>query len=568
MEGWRAIVEAIKAEEVELVFGLPTSRSLYSFIADVPEVRPILVRHECSGAFMAMAYARLSGKPGVCYGSPGPGVVNLVPGINEAYYTCTPVVALGAASSIKLEGMGEWHDCSELQAGQISMFKPITKWSVRISHSERLPWAMRRAFSIAANGKPGPVFVEIPSDVGLAKVEMPSYTRAIYPLRFTGDHEKVKAAADLIVKSERPVIVAGGGVVLSGAFQELIEFAELLAIPVLTTASGRGSIPEDHPLALGLVGLYRTKVGKMIYQRSDLLITIGSRNETESSGNWMYFPENARYIQIDIDPFEIGRNWVPDVAIVGDAKLVLRDLISATSAKIKIKNFESMPRVKELVRAKNEFEAEVEAECRTDAIPIKTKRIVRELNKVFGKDTILVNENGCQDLWSYYCPYYKVLNIGDCIPMDHQTCMGFGVAAAIGAKLTKPEKKVVCTTGDGAFQMFMKEMPTAVQYSAPVTWVVLNNFSLGWVKYIQRALNEKYCCVDFESQPNFVKLAEANACYGERVEKPAEIEVALKNALKKNKEGIPAVLDCIIDPWDVAEAFKEFHREVLNIPVK
>jgi acetolactate synthase-1/2/3 large subunit len=427
---------------------------------------------------------------------------------------------------------------------------------------------IRRAFSIAANGKPGPVFVEIPQDVGLSQAEMPSYVRARYPMRVRGDPELIKAAADLVLKAERPVIVAGGGVVLSRAFEELKELAELLAIPVLTTAFGRGSIPEDHPLAVGLVGLYRTKVGKMVYQDSDLLITVGSRNETEASGNWKYFPQGARYIQIDIDPFEIGRNWIPDVAVVGDAKLVLRDLIDILSEKIRRIEFESAPRVQEILKAKIDYEAEIEAECQTDAVPIKTKRIIRELNKVFGRDTILVNENGCQDLWSYYCPYYKVLDVGDCIPMDHQTCMGFGVAAAIGAKLTRPDKKVVCTTGDGAFQMFMKELPTAVQYDAPVTWVVLNNFSLGWVKYVQKALDEKYCCVDFESQPDFVKLAEANACYGERVEKPPEIAAALKNALKKNKEGIPAVLDCIIDPWDVAEAFKEFHREVLNVPVK
>ncbi len=562
MNGYDAVVEAFKAEKVDYLFGLPGHpKILYDQLYDTPDIKPILVRHECSGVLMAMAYARISGKTGVCFGSPGPGIANLVPGFLEAYYACTPLVAPCPSASLEAEGSGAFQECN-----QVGMFKPITKWSVRVPRTERIPWFMRRAFSLANNGKPGPIFIEIPSDVGFAEKEMPKYI-PFKKMLIRGEPQQVSAAITLLLRSEKPVIIVGGGVILSRAYNELRHFAELIGIPVLTTPSGRGSIPEDHPLAIGLVGIYRTKIGKKVQEEADLIITIGSRNEELQSGAFQYFPEKAKYIQIDIDSFEIGRNWIPDVALVGDAKLVLIDLITGLQEKISKKKVEEMRRVAVIIKAKKEYEAEIEEECETEALPIKTKRVIRELNKVFGKDTILCNENGMQDLWSYYFPYYKVLNVGDVFPPAEQTLMGMAVAGSIGAKLAAPHKNVVCTSGDGAFQMYMKEMPTAVQYKAPVTWVVLNNYSLGWVKYIQRAYNERFIATDFEIQPDFLKIAEANKCYGQRIEKPNDIKEGLENALQVNKENIPALLEFIIDPYDAPEGFKEFHREIWHMPV-
>jgi acetolactate synthase-1/2/3 large subunit len=560
LNGWEAVIETLKAEKVKFVFGLPTLH-LMAYLKDTPEIKPIQVRHEASAVFMAMAYARLSGNPGVVYASPGPGVANMTPGILEAYAACTPLIAVCPGVNLETEGKGAFQETD-----QVSLFKPITKWSSRIPLADRISWFMERAFMLAINGKPGPIFLELPSDVAYAKVKEPIRYTPSKRIRVRGDPELIKEAAKLILEAEQPVVVAGGGVVLSRAFQELREFVELLGIPILTTASGRGSIPEDHPLALGLVGLYRTNLGKKIYQESDLLINFGSRFEEFQSGGWKYFPEGAKYIQVDIDSFEINRNWISDVSIIGDVKLVLKDLIQCIHEKIKKRKFEDMPRVKELVKAKKEYEAEIESECMSDAIPIKTKRVIKELNEVFGKNTILVNENGMQDLWSYYCPYYKVLDVLGCIPPAEQTCMGFGVVGAIGAKLTEPSKKVVCTTGDGAFQMYSQDIPTAVQYNAPVTWVILNNFSLGWVKWIQLKVLGKATAVDFITQPDFTKFAEANKCYGERIERPSEIKLALNRALKANEENTPAILDFIIDPEDCHESFKEFHRIVWGIP--
>ncbi len=556
MNTWEAIIHALRAERIEYVFGSPGGDLFYDALYDAPEIKTVLVREESSGPFMAMAHARLTGRPGVCYGSSGPGVANLVPGIMEAQSACLPVIAIASASNLTNAGMGAFQEVD-----QISIMKPVTKWCERITLPERVAWVMRRAFSLAANGRPGPVFIEVPKDIGLLESSGPEYVPSKYPHRSSGDPRDTQEAVDLLVKAKRPLMVAGGGAVNSRAFEEVRQLAELLNIPVMTTPCGRGIIPEDHPLALGLVGLYFSEVGERVYGDADLLMTVGSRNEDFQSGEQQFFPEGAKYIQIDIDPHEIGRNWIPDTAIVGDAKLVLQDMTSLLQNRMKEKSTENIP-LDELLKAKEEYEKKVRAECLTDSVPIKTKRVMRELNEVFGRDTILINENGSQDLWSYSFPYYKVLDVNACVAPGEQTCMGAGVAGAIGAKLAMPEKKVVCVTGDGAFQMFMKELPTAVQHEAPITYVVLNNFSLGWVKFNQKRRGDRFIATDFKIQPDFVKVAEASGCHGERVERPGDIGPALDRALKANGDGKPAVIEFIVDGWDFAPGFKRFYERL------
>ncbi|MEM3070691.1 MAG: thiamine pyrophosphate-binding protein, partial [Candidatus Bathyarchaeia archaeon] len=320
---WDVIVKGLSAEGVKFVFGIPGNpRALYDSLYDHREIRPILVRHECSGAFMAMAYSKLTRQPGVCFGSPGPGVANLVPGVLEAQSSCAPLIILGSSSSLSTEEMGAFQE-----APQMDMLRPITKWAYRLPSAERAAWALRRAFSITSNGKPGPVYLDIPFDVGISQTQQTHYIPSTRPLRVRPEWERVREAAELLLEAERPVIVSGGGAHTSGAHRELLELCELLGIPVLTTPSGRGIIPEDHPLSLGLVGLYRTRVGRRVYQDADLLISLGSRNEEFQTSSWRYYPEEARFIQVDIDPYEIGRNWIPDVPVIGDVKLFLQDLL-------------------------------------------------------------------------------------------------------------------------------------------------------------------------------------------------------------------------------------------------
>ena len=562
-KAWKTVVDSLVREKTRFVFGLVAGPwDFWDYLSET-DIKPILVRHELSSVQMAMAHARLTARPGIVMDSPGPGVANMFAGFLEANTGCIPVIAPVPSSEMTTEGMAQMQETD-----MVPSFKPVSKWAYRVTKQEKVGWAMRRAFSIASGGKPGPVFLEIPMDVGNSEYTGPPYKPVAVP-RFRPDEKSVREAIELLQKSERPVIVAGGGVILSQASGELLQLAESLLIPVLTTASGRGSIPEDHPLAFGLVGIYRTRISKKVYEEADLIITVGSRNEEFETGAWNYIPSRAKLVQIDIDPFEIGRNLVPDVALVGDARLALADLVSHISSALKKDQIRTQ-RIEDLRRAKEEYEAIVSSECRTDAIPIMTKRVVRELNEVFGRDTILANENGSQDLWSYYFPYYKVLNVGGCLGMPEQTCFGMGVVGAIAAKLTRPDMKVVCTTGDAAFQFSIKEVPTAVQYGAGVTWVVLNNFGLGWEEYYQKYWSEsgKIVATKFSAQPDFVKYAEANKCYGERVEKPGEIRSALERALRANLDGQPAIVEFIVGTFDFPEGFHEFHRMAWGKPIR
>src|SRR6185312_10277688 len=286
MNAWQLVVHALEAEGVPFVFGLPGNPThLYDQLYDSNSVRPILVRHETSGSFMAMAHARITGQIGCCFGCPGPGVANLVPGILEAFSGCTPVLALGVRASRKTEGMGAFQETDHL-----GMMRPITKWAVTLERADRIGWTIRRAISIATSGKPGPVYVEIPADIALEPVEMPEYIPSDRSIQPGPDADKIEQLLDLLEQSKRPIMVCGGGSVLSRAFAEVEAIADGLGIPILVTPAGRGIIAENHPLFAGSVGLYRTEYPRSVYQEADLLITVGSRMEEFQSGIWNYFP--------------------------------------------------------------------------------------------------------------------------------------------------------------------------------------------------------------------------------------------------------------------------------------
>lgn len=552
MTGWEAVIQALKAEGIKFLYGLPSSPAdLYDALYDEPSIKAIQVRHEAAGGFMAMAEALTTGNPTVCFASEGPGVTHLAAPLLESLATCAPVIAICPGVDQRKDGKGAFQETD-----QVGLMKPITKWTVRVPYPEKIPWVLHRAFSLATNGQPGPIFIEIPRDVGRAKAEISEYVPAKRYLRTMGEPELIQQAVKLIGKAKRPLIVAGGGARRSGAHDEVKALAELLGAPVMTTPSGRGIIEEDHPLAFGQVGIYRNRLGIEIYGSADLVITVGSRNEEFQTGSWTHLAENAKLVQIDLESFEISRNWVPDVAVMGDAKLILGSILE---------KIEQQPEWAERKHAnsakKRELDQAVAGECLTDLLPIRSKRVVYEINEVFGKNTIMVHENGSQDLWSYYSPYYKVLERNGDIAPGEQTCMGLGVMGAVAVKLARPDKNVVCVTGDGAFQMYNQDVPTAVQYNAPVTWVILNTFSLGWPKRGQTSMGERYIATDFEVQPDFVLLAQAYHCYGERIEKPEEIKAALQRALEANKAGKPAILDVIVDETEVGPGFVVYETE-------
>jgi len=554
-KGRETLVDALKSEGVKFVFGLPGGQSidiLYDALYDETDLKTILVRHEQSAPFMAYAHSRLTGEPGVCHGTVGPGLHNMVAGIAEAWSASIPLIAI--CPQVRSEH--EWKGALQ-EFPQVQMMAPFTKWATRISGPDRINWVIRRAFQIASGGRPGPVFIEIPSEIGEDMVEAEEYVRSVRPLRMRPSGSDLEQACRLILKAQRPVIVAGGGVYLSRAFGELRAFCESLSMPVLTTASGKGAIPEDHPLSAGLIGIYRTKVSKRIWEDADLIVGIGTRFEQLETRSWEWYPDGARLISINIDPTEVGMNWVPDVALVADAKLALQDLLGAIAVKARKGSQGDVPRIRELKRARMEYEAELSS-ASSGEIPIAPLAVMRELRAALRGDAITCHENGSIDIWSY--SHLPILEGGMTVMPGGQTCMGFGVAAAIGAKLTMPDRQVACVTGDGAFQMMTKELATAAQYGAAATWCIMDNRSLGWVKFSQKHFHqERYISADFDVQPDFEMIAKASKCHGERVERPSEIGEALSRALRSNAEGVPAVVDFIIDGAKLPPGFMEYY---------
>lgn len=549
--GWEAVVAALKEEGIKYVFGMPSStQDLYDALYDEPTIEAIQVRHEVAGGFMAMAYSLLTGEPAVCFTSQGPGITNLTSAMLESLATCAPVIAICPGTDGTKDGKGAFQETD-----QMGIMKPITKWAYRVEQAEQIPWAISRAFYLATNGKPGPIYIEIPTNIGRGEYQIPKYVSPPRRLRYAADSKSIKEAIDLLLEAERPLIISGGGARHSRAHKEVRRLSEILGAPIMTTPSGRGIVTEDYPLYFGQVGLYRNEIGIDINQETDLIITIGSRNEEFQTGGWRFLPKNCKLIQIDIDAFEINRNWIPDVPILGDAKLVLKDLINKLDGEPRDKWAE---RAKKYADIKLAFDRKVAKECEMEEDTIKSKRVVYEINQVFGKNTILMNENGSQDLWSYYSPYYKVLDLDGNVAPGEQTCMGLGVMGAVGAKLAFPEKNVVCITGDGAFQMYNQDVPTAVQYDTPITWVILNSFSLEWPKIGQKELGGRYIATDFKAQPDFAQLAQSYGCYGEQVESLSNLRPALKRALDANLSGKSAILDIIIDPSELPKGFLEY----------
>lgn len=559
MTPWRAIVAALAAEGVDRVFGLPGNP--LHLVADLarhaPGIRNVLARHEHSGVAMAYAHARLTGDVAVCYGNPGPGTTNMATALLEATCGSLPVICVTNGTPMGADGKGAFQ---ELDA--VAHLKPVTKWATRLVDPATTPWVMARAFSIARQGRPGAVFIDVPSDIGLKPVAMETYRRAQPRLRFRPDAATVKDAARLLARAKAPIIVCGSGAVSARASGQVRALAEALGAPVFTTPGGRGIVGEGHALSFGQIGLYFTKVGKETYDAADLMLSVGSRLEDFSTGGWQLFPKGAKLIQLDIDPHAIAMNWRPDVALVGDAALALDDLLAVLPA---IDSSARTRRATALAKAKARFLARVEAEGRPGKGPTRTPHVLAALNRVFGRDTILVNENGGADLWSYYWPYYRVLDEGDCVPMAEQTAMGMGVIGAIAAKLARPDKNVVCVTGDSALQMAMMELATAAEQKAGVTWVVLNNQALGWPQYIQVLERLPRVATDFAVSPDFVRLAEAQGCVGILVDRPGRIEPALRSALAANRKGRPVLIDVRIPKHDYLPHFTAYHKELWGL---
>ncbi len=554
---WRAVVEALKAEGVTHVFGLPGNPKHFLYdLMEHSEIHFVLVHDEKSAVACAYAWGRLTGQPGVVFSNPGPGITNLVTGLLEATSGSVPIVAIANGVVQLQEGMGAFQELDTR-----TLMRPVTKWMERISDIRRVPWVMRRAFTAARSGRPGAVYVEIPSDLTDQRAEMAEYQPSAAYGRTRPDPDLVERIVDRLVQARQPVMVCGGGCVISGAAAEVARLADRLAAAVFTTPSGRGIYREDGPNSLGQVGLYFTAAGKAWYDEADVLLVLGSRLEAFSTNSWALYPKDACMIQVDLDPMAIGMNWLPAIGVLGDVSLTLRDIEQELDRRAYRRDDARAARLGDTSRR---FVESCLQDARQHHQPIRTRQVLETVNRVFGHDTILMKENGAADLWCYYWPYYRVLDVGDCVAMGEQTAMSMGAIGAIGAKLARPDKQVVCFVGDGAMQMSIVEMVTAREWNCGITWIVLNNQAFGWVQYNQVLAQRPLVSTGFEIGSDFAAIARAQGCHGITVTEPNDVEAAVLEAQRLNRAGMPVLIDVRIAKHDYSDHFVAIHNDRID----
>jgi acetolactate synthase-1/2/3 large subunit len=553
MTAGQALVEVLKAEGIRCVFGLPGGHviDIYDALYATPEIRHVLVRHEYAAACMAAGYTQLTGEPAVCLVTAGPGATNLLTGIAEASVGSLPVIILAGRGAT-----GTVYRGASQEIATDRMFAPVTKWSVRVDQAGLLVEALRQAFTIARGGKPGPVLIDIPRDLLGQPVALPSYQPAGPPARAAADPLRIKAAADALLGAARPVIVAGGGTVASGAFSELRELAELLTVPVLTSLSGRGSIPDDHPLSAGGLGAHRNPVSARLLADADVVLGLGTRFE-EMETNWRrgFVPgPDACYVQVDVDPAEIGRSVVAQIGVVGDIRQVLGQLLAAVRGRLPglgvpsgpaLDGLPGHPRVHAIGAGISELEKAIDQAAGSDEVPIHPLRVIRAVRSLFPRDTTVAIDVGClaQHIAGAF-PFFRVYEPRSLIVPSSFYGMGFAAAALPAARVVYPGRPAVGFVGDGSFQMVMNVLPTAAEHRLPVTWCVLNDGALGSIWDIQALrFGRRILGTEFSLQPDFAKIADACGCYGRRIEDPAEVDSAIAEAMAANERGQPAVLD-------------------------
>lgn len=530
MTGAQILVECLKEQGVEVIFGYPGGAVLpiYDALYDA-DIRHILTRHEQGAAHAADGYARASGKVGVCLATSGPGATNLVTGIANAYMDSVPMVAFTGQVVSALLGRDSFQE-----ADITGITLPITKHNYLVKDINDLARTVKEAFYIASTGRPGPVLVDIPRDVSGGEteyqdpgpVDLPGYHPVLY-----GDEEQLNKAAAAIMASQRPVIYAGGGVVVAGAHRELRQLAELLLAPVTTTLMGLGGFPGDHPLSLGMLGMHGSKYANYAVCECDLLLAVGARFDDRVTGKISEFAPHATIIHIDVDPAEIGKNVPVHIPIVGDVKNVLRQLLERLQSKL--------PGAwQEKIQAwKKEYPLDYEENGR-----LKPQQVIREIYRVTGGQARITTEVGQHQMWTAH--YYTFTRPRTFISSGGLGTMGYGFPAAIGVQVACPDEVVFDIAGDGSIQMNIQELATAVNHELPVNVAILNNGFLGMVRQWQELFyNRRYSYTELIN-PDFVKLAEAYGAVGLRVTDPADLRPALEQAVQESR---PVMLDFIIE---------------------
>jgi len=518
MNGAQILIECLKREGVEVMFGYPGGQVLPIFdkIYD-SDIKFILVRHEQGAAHAADGYARATGKVGVCLATSGPGATNLVTGVANAYMDSIPMVAITGQVKSFLIGNDAFQE-----ADVTGITRPVSKHNFLVKDVKDLARIIREAFYIASTGRPGPVVVDIPSDIQLAEadfifpetVEIRSYQPTLF-----GHPGQIKKAAKLISNSKRPVIYAGGGVITAGAHLELRKLAEKIKAPLTWTLMGIGAFPADHELSLGMLGMHGTAYANHAIMESDLIIAIGARFDDRVTGRLDVFAKDAKVIHIDIDPASISKNVLVDIPIVGDAKNIIGEILE---------EIKKAPDTKEWLATILAWKKKYPLAYK-DSNLIKPQYVIEQIDEATKGDAIITTEVGQNQMWA--AQWYKYMYPRTFISSGGLGTMGFGFPAAIGAKLGHPEKTVIDIAGDGSIQMNIQELGTCVNYKINVKVMILNNGYLGMVRQWQELFyKRRYSQVKITS-PDFVKLAESYGAAGIRVTKKEDVRRSIDKAL-------------------------------------
>jgi acetolactate synthase-1/2/3 large subunit len=519
LTGAQIIMECLLREGVDTVFGYPGGANLpmYDTLVQYPQLRHVLVRHEQAAAHAADAYARVTGKAGVCWATSGPGATNLVTGIANAWMDSVPLVCVTGSVVSWLIGRDGFQ---EADITGISI--PITKHNALVLNVEDIAQTLREAFYIATTGRPGPVLVDIPRDVQQQTCEF-DYPDTVnlrgYDPVTKGDHKQIARAAQLIAESEKPLIMSGHGVVIARAWDQMVELADKAQIPVITTLLGLGGFPGTHELNMGMPGMHGMFWNNQAISECDLLIAVGMRFDDRVTGRLQDFAPKAKIVHIDIDPAEIGKNIQPTVPIVGDVKEVLIDL-----------NREVGPQRHDAWRAwLNEMRANHPSIAMPDTDKVLPQYVIKSIYDASGANAYYVTGVGQHQMWA--AQYFWIDKPAGFITSGGLGTMGFEVPAAIGVQFADPKSTVWAICGDGGFQMTSQELATVVEYELPIKYAIINNGYLGMVRQWQELFYKNNLSAVRMYQPDFVRLAEAYGLRGVRVTDKAQVNSAIESAL-------------------------------------
>ena len=554
LSGAEIVIECLKKENVDLVFGYPGGVviPLYDVLLRSPEVRHVLVRHEQGATHMADGYSRATGRPGVVIASSGPGATNTVTGIATAYMDSIPMIVITGQVPVHLIGNDAFQE-----SDTVGITRPITKHNYLIKETHEIAQVFAEAFYIATTGRPGPVLIDLPKDVqlGFADFSYPERpTVRGYRPTYDGHPQQIKKAAEMISQSRRPVLYVGGGAIISGASDEVRELAQRAQVPVTTTLMGLGAYPENDPLSMKMLGMHGSWYANTAVMECDLLVSIGARFDDRVTGKLSEFSPNSKKIHIDIDPSSLNKNVRVDLPIVGDVKRVLQELIPL------VRKADTDGWLMQIAEWKREHPLTYESTAslheeglngangqpapKVDSLPIHAQYVIERLGQLTNGEALVVTDVGQHQMWA--AQWYGFTRPRSMITSGGLGTMGFGLPAAIGVKLACPDREVIVISGDGSIQMNIQEMATALACRLPIKIILLNNGFLGMVRQWQDLFYAKrYSSVDLrDTNPDFVKLAEAYGAFAMRIFRDDEVDGAWEAAMKITDR--PVFIDVII----------------------